>query len=830
MDSSGSKSPELIIVGEAPGAEEDKLGEPFVGPSGNYLRSALKEVGVDIRDVMFTNIVRCRPPNNKVSKKAINECYNFTIQEIEDYQPEQVWLMGNTPLNAVLGESGITNWNGSIIENNGITYIPLYHPAYILRNGDALDEWLSGMMKAVDGDEKAEDFERYYPKTIDDLVDMDDYLAGFDFISFDAETSTLRAFEQESMIVSVSFAAGKRSYSYPIYHTEEWWGDDIERVEGITLQILQEHSERLIGQNIKFDFMQARNQWDACLKAGGDTMLISHLLDSRPGLHGLKRLAGIHLGWYEYERDLWDYAFKHPKTNPKKGGSFANMPLDILLPYGAMDAEATLLLHDILYEKMSDKQKILYDQLILQASDALTNMQCNGIALDRYIAKRYQHIYTIMRDRVHDEIDNDPKVKTIVKRRQAAIDKEIEGTKRKRKIFRFNPGSFMQLQELYFEEYNIPVVARTDKGAPSTAGSAYRPLEPKYPILHKVRIYKLFNKMLSTYLSPAANGDWSSSLDDRVRTNFNLHGTVTGRTSSSDPVNLQNIPTPEKEPGTLLEILPIKNIFTHSYQQVQPSGLVEHDGVIMSVDYSGMELRVFASLANCEPMLEIHRSGRDFHTMVASMISGIPYEDIDKPTRYVYKWTNWTLLYGGDAYTLHRLYDIPMSDAERAVVEYYRRFPEVRDYQDDCVDFAEDHGYAESPYGRRMHLPWILDRDTGRRNKAKREAVNMPVQSGAGDTLLAALVVVDDKIIERGLDTKTVNEVHDSIVLDVPLWEVDQVAELCVDAMENIKGYGAEYFPDIDFSWLKAPLKADVEVGTHYGAEIPYEQWLEEQS
>jgi DNA polymerase-1 len=166
-----------------------------------------------------------------------------------------------------------------------------------------------------------------------------------------------------------------------------------------------------------------------------------------------------------------------------------------------------------------------------------------------------------------------------------------------------------------------------------------------------------------------------------------------------------------------------------------------------------------------------------------------------------------------------------MAEAERIVYEYYKRFPEVLDYQEECVEFTEKHGYIESPYGRREYLPWINDSDTKKRNKAKREAVNMPVQSGAGDTLLAALVVVDDKIQQLGLETKTVNEVHDSIVLDVPYHEIHPVAELCIDAMENIKDYAKDYFPDIDFSWLISPLKADVEVGTHYGAEIPYEEW-----
>jgi DNA polymerase-1 len=685
------------------------------------------------------------------------------------------------------------------------------------------------MIKAVDGGDSAEEFDRRIPKTVDEVMDMEEYLADFEYISFDSETSTLNAFETEAMIISISFAAGNRSFSLPIWHPDGWWDEgELEQVEKIVRYILHDHSGGLIGQNIKFDFRQVRNQWELVVKAGGDTMLISHLLDSRRGIHGLKRLAAIHLGWYEYERELTDYMLAHPEANPKRGGNFINMPLDILLPYGAMDAEATLLLHDMLYDKLSEKQKILYDQLILQASDALTNMECNGIALDSYIARRYEIIYSIVRDRMYEDIIIEPKIKKYIRVRQREIDEEIKGTKRKRRIFKFNPNSPYQLRDIYFSYYKIPVLGYTDTKLPTTKSDLYRPLESKYPILRDIRLYKLMIKMLGTYLTPAASGAWQSSLDGRVRTNYNLHGTITGRTSSSDPVNLQNIPTPEKEPGTLLEVLPIKNIFTHSYQIVRPDGDVDHDGAILSVDYSGMELRCFASLAVCEPMLEIHRSGKDFHKMIATMVSNIPYDEVDVPTRYIYKWTNWTLLYGGDAYTLHRLYNIPMDEAERVVTSYYKRFPEVLDYQDQCVEFTEKHGYIESPYGRREYLPWITDPNIKKRNKAMREAVNMPVQSGAGDTLLAALVVVDDKITQLGLETKTVNEVHDSIVLDVPSHEIHTVAELCIDSMENIQDYAKDYFPDIDFSWLISPLKADVEVGTHYGAEVPYEEWSRE--
>ena len=144
-----------------------------------------------------------------------------------------------------------------------------------------------------------------------------------------------------------------------------------------------------------------------------------------------------------------------------------------------------------------------------------------------------------------------------------------------------------------------------------------------------------------------------------------------------------------------------------------------------------------------------------------------------------------------------------------------------------CVHFGEDNGYIESPFGRREHLHYIRDNfDVGMRNKDRRAAVNMPVQSSASDILLCALIIIHDKIQQAGLRTMLVNTVHDSIVLDVPPEEIDTIAAICVDAMENVVSYAVYYFPNIDFSWLRSPLKADVEIGTHYGVEQSYNEWV----
>jgi DNA polymerase-1 len=858
MEPSGSDEPDILIVGEAPGEIEDKLGEPFVGKAGKLLREVLDAAEVDISTVAFTNVVRCRPPDNVVSKKAIMACRQFAVDDIDYYQPRIVMLMGNSPLNGILGESGISNWNGSVINRDGIKYVPLYHPAYILRDASKTDEWLQAMVMALDDAEEKDAWEYNFPETTDDVLLMANTLRKEPEIVVDIETSSLDPFKDISAILSISFAIKERCWSLPLDHPESWWTDEEYALVMETIKtVLGQHSSgdnKLIGHNTKFDIMFTNGLLGTQFKIGGDTMLISHLLNSMKGIHGLKHLAAVNLNMYDYDREIEDYKRGHPEADPERGGSYAFIPLDKLLKYGGLDAKATWLINDLFLPQLSDKQKILYEDVIIPTSNMLCTIQSNGLLVDRYVAKRYSCIYKMLQGEEYEAILDDKHVQKITAKKQTVLDGAYKAkaskSKRavKKNVFKFNPNSFMQLSELYFDYYKMPVVGTSKKtGKPTTSGKAYRKYEPDYPILGHIRMYKMMNKMLSTYLNPAANGEWESN-DGRVHPTYNQHGTRTGRLSSSQPFNAQNIPTPEKEPGTILETLPIKNIFTHSDWWDRAGNDDDFDtGALVAADYSGMELRVFASLANCQLMIDIHKSGLDFHKMVAALslhyltkndvahaaentkeVSKI-LEQVDKPTRYRYKWTNWTLLYGGDAYTLHRLYDVDLDDAEDTIKIYYDSFPEVLEYREWTQEFAEDHGYIESPFGRREHLPYINSKsDQGKRNKDRRVAVNMPVQSGASEILLIAGVILDKKMQERSMASMLVNTVHDSLLGDCPRYEIVPFADLCCDVMTNVASYAKIYMPRIDFSWLKSPLMAEVDVGTHYGNEISLELWREQ--
>lgn len=826
----------ILAVGEAPGDEEDKQGKPFVGRSGKLLRTALESFGFP--PITYTNIVRCHPPGNKIKPKYIKCCYqSLPIKS----NTKMVLLFGNTPLKAVLGESGITSWNGVVVERDGVIYVPLFHPAYILRNQSATNTWLQGIEEAwnawssgvAPSADQEYDYEFVYSKP--GIYHMCVALMASPVIAFDTEVNSLDAFDNNQRLLVMSFATADTAWAVPVDHP----GDLAPLSDGaldMMCNVLESHPH-IIGHNIKFDQMQCKALLDVEFDAQGDSMLASFLYESKTGLHGLKRLAGYYLGMFEYDKELKSYVAKSDKIN------YSQVPLDVLLPYAAKDAAATFQLEKLLYSKLTSKQQVLYDELFVPASNTIARMQCNGLAVDYYMAERYRRVYTAeMMDTV-EAIDNNPMVKGYVECRHKASKK-----------FKFNPGSWQQKAWVLYGgkyckwaksaewrkdalqySYNLKPQGFSDSGNPSTKREFLEIYKDKCPLVADLIMYGMYQKMLGTYITPTATGVYASSSDGRIRSSFGQHTVVTGRLSSSNP-NLQNIPVPEKEPGTMMECLPIKNMFTHTwsnkngeeYEYVPgiPTDwrwfdnleLDVNDGYVMSVDYSGMELRVFASLARCEAMLEIHRSGRDFHTMVGAMVSGKPYDQITKPERYRYKWTNWTMLYGGSEYTLERLYDIPLKEGKLIKEQYYTAFPEVLEFQKECVRFARKNGYIETPFGNRRPLSDIDAPEQSRRKHAEREAANTPVQGAAGLITVMALVIIDNLMLERGWHTKIVNTVHDSIVFDVYPGELLDVAGLCVDVMENVVKYGAEWMPNIDMSWLICPLNADVDVGSHYGA------------
>jgi len=843
---------QVMVVGDFPSDREDRLGKPFSDEHGKLLREVFADLGYD--DVTYTYIVKCCPPGGKLKASYLKHCYEGV--EIGK-QTKLIFLVGNTALKAVLGEKGITTWNGVRVERHGKVYIPLVSPAYVMQNPGMLDTWLEVIDSAqglLDGSVKVQhadtDYEYIVVRSKPDVKAMYVDLMDSPKIAFDTETAWLDPHTEDNCVLCCSFANAHRAYIVPIDHPQEL-APICDESLALVCDILEDHP-CVIGHNIKFDQMQMMAygcQFEAC----GDTMLLSFLVDSRRGIHGLKRLAGYYLGMYDYDAELQDWIATHSDSNyAKPGGTYANIPPSVLYSYAGQDAVATFQLEAKLLPMLTEKQLALYHEFTMPASNTLAEVQYNGFHADPKQVKRYHLVYTAAMDKVLARIRADKYVVRYVE----AVKSGLKGVKLER--FQFNPASWQQKAVVLYGTgqctwlhtdkytgkwehyegtyYGMPAIYDPDSGNPTTRRGIIEQYADNCPLVKDLVLYGMLKKVLGTYINPLYDGKDLSD-DGNIHSTFNMHVVETGRISSSQP-NLQNIPAPEKEPDTILAYMPIKMLYGSRFA----------NGGIMSIDYSGMELRVFASLARCEPMLEIHRSGADFHRMVGSMISGKRPEELTITERYYYKWTNWTLLYGGSAHTLHNLYGIPLDEAYAVIDAYYKRFPEVLRYKEECAQFARDNGFIETPFGIRRPLPYINDGNPSKRNMAERHAVNTPVQGAAGQTTIAAMVIVDSfmqqgyqaaiydwayrkyglehmkaQLAAGGYQSLIVNTVHDSIVFDVYPGEEDAVAQLCTVVMENIVEVMGKVMPSIDMSWLLSPLKADVEYGSHYGNETHYE-------
>lgn len=830
-------------------SEEDVQNMPFVGKTGQLLRDVIQASGLLHYHVMYTNAVRCRPPENATpTARQITYCQPLLKAEIEQYQPRLIVPLGNVPLKSVLGETGISNWHGALLERDGHTFIPTYHPSYISRNNAELMAWLGDFDKifnfisgadkqAVSGD-VSEQYELFW---VDDkttsAISMYDFIKTAGECSFDTESDKgVKPFVAGTHPIMVSFAAKNKRGQHRA------WACDIhdKSVLSWVKKLLTDESIGKVMHNGKYDIQVCLAEWGfEIVNITGDALVLSYVIDSVPGRHGLKELAGRKLGMYAYNQPLADYHAQHPESNPAKGGDNSLVPVELMAEYAALDAVATLELHDVLLTELEPHQLPVYQELMLQSVTTLARTEAHGLVVDEYMVDRYAKVYQTACAAHLEQLATMPVVQKYVSvRGKPRLGKKGQPLKNQ---FAFNPNSPIQMREILFDKKYLGLTAteKTETGMASTRWDSIKQYAASQPLLQEMHIWDMLDHMLSTYIKPVYT--WRGR-DGKVHQTFVQDGTVSGRLASKEP-NSQNIPTPEKEPGTLLAVLPIKNLFTYEHKRKSLVAKLDYDellqaqydgeeGCILVADQSGMELRTMASLSDCHGMKEAFASGIDVHSVVTSKLYNIPLDEVlskrktDEAMislRYHAKWVNWTLLFGGSWWTLMRLYGIPEDEAKRLVATYYAMFPEVRAFNQDCLNYARKHGYLDSKFGRRRYFPYINDKDEAKRHRSEREAMNHPVQSPAADVVLCAMIVIDDLLHSAGALSRPMNTVHDSVMLDIYPGELHETAAVVRDVMEHITDkYGPIYFPGLDFTWFSVPLKADLEYGHHYGCLEEY--------
>ena len=581
-------------------------------------------------------------------------------------------------------------------------------------------------------------------------------LESADLIAFDTETTSLDYMQAE--VVGVSFAVEPGSAAYvPVAHTYPGAPEQLERdwVLEQLKPLLESDKLKKVGQNLKYDMSVLANHDIVLNGIAYDTMLESYVANSTGGRHDMDSLAGRYL----------DHKTIHFEDIAGKGAkqlTFDQIPLEQAGPYAAEDADVTLRLHQAIWPQIEGEPKLakLLTELEVPLLSVLSRIERTGVTIDnQMLAKQSSQLAT----RMH-ELE------------QRAY--EIAGRQ-------FNMGSPKQIGQIFFEELELPVIAKTPKGAPSTAESVLQELaEQGHELPTVILEHRGLAKLKSTYTDKLP--EMINPRTGRVHTSYHQAVAATGRLSSSDP-NLQNIPVRSDEGRR------IRRAF------------VPQDGWRMvAADYSQIELRIMAHLSDDPGLLKAFAEGQDIHRATAAEVFGADSLDaVTDNMRRSAKAINFGLIYGMSAFGLARQLGIERSAAQEYVDLYFERYPGVREFMDRTRESARELGYVETLFGRRLYLPEIKVRNQARRAAAERTAINAPMQGTAADIIKRAMLSVDAWLQEKKPQVQMLMQVHDELVFEIAPEELDDAVEQVRQRMQG----AAE---------LKVPLLVDVGIGDNW--------------
>jgi len=565
-----------------------------------------------------------------------------------------------------------------------------------------------------------------------------DKLHAAKLIAFDTETTSLDYMQAE--LVGLSFAVDPRQAAYvPVAHSYAGAPQQLARdwVLAKLKPLLENASIRKVGQNLKYD-MSILASYDIALKGiAYDTMLESYVLDSTATRHNMDALSDKYLG----------HKTIHFEEIAGKGArqlTFDQIDLEQAAPYAAEDADITLQLHQRLWPELQKQKKLasLLTDLEVPLLSVLSRIERNGVRIDTaLLAKQGQQL-----------------AKRLHKLEQHAY--EISGRD-------FNMGSPKQIGQIFFEELNLPIVAKTPKGAPSTAEHVLQELADMGHELPSIILeHRSLSKLKSTYI------DTLPKMVDpdtgRIHTSYHQAVTATGRLSSSDP-NLQNIP-----------------VRTDEGRRIRKAFIPADGHIMVAADYSQIELRIMAHLSADKGLVKAFSDGLDVHKATAAEVFGLDSVDAVTPEqRRSAKAVNFGLIYGMSAFGLAKQLDIGRAEAQSYVDLYFERYPGVKQFMDKIRSDAHDNGFVETLFGRRLYLPEINSRNGMRRQAAERTAVNAPMQGTAADIIKRAMLAVDAWILKKQPALKMLMQVHDELVFEIHQDVLDESIVRIRDAMES---------------------------------------------
>ncbi len=583
-------------------------------------------------------------------------------------------------------------------------------------------------------------------ETVTSIAALDQWIAtalNQAYVCIDTETDSLDAMQANIVGVSLATAPGKACY-IPLAHQAAGEGlfggglleGQINRDQALAkIKLLCEAPHVLkIGQNLKYD-MLVLSQHAISVAPIDDTMLLSYVVESGDVGHGMDELSERHLGHKPI-------SFKSVAGSGKGQITFDRVPIDKATAYAAEDADITLRLWMVLKDKLNQIKKVtVYETLERPLIPVLTQMEREGIEVDRNVLAKLSSEFAT---------------------KQAAIEIDIH----KLAGQPFNIGSPKQLGDILFGKMALPGGKKTATGAWSTDASALDDLATQgVELAQRVLDWRQLAKLRSTYTE--ALPTFINPQTGRVHTSYAMASTSTGRLSSTDP-NLQNIP-----------------VRTDDGRRIRTAFIAPVGSKLISADYSQIELRVLAHVADIPQLKKAFADGLDIHAMTASEMFGVPIEGMDGSVRRRAKAINFGIIYGISAFGLANQLSISREEAGEYIRTYFKRFPGIKDYMEETKAKARANGFVETIFGRRMHFPRINSPNPSEKAFLERASINAPIQGSAADIIRRAMVRMMPALKEQGAKARMLLQVHDELIFECPEGEAASTCEIVKKVMIN---------------------------------------------
>ncbi|MEC7911723.1 MAG: DNA polymerase I [Pseudomonadota bacterium] len=572
--------------------------------------------------------------------------------------------------------------------------------------------------------------------------------------AIDTETSSLDTMTANLIGISLACDEGEGCY-IPIAHSydkvpQQLDLDDVVKVLG---KSISNNESKLVGQNLKFDLPILRRHGIKVDKFLGDTMLMSYVLNSTATRHGLDRMALHYLNYktMKYEEIV---------GTASKQINFSQVKIPVATFYASEDADITLRLFNLLNDRLKTEKQLIHLLKTIEYPmlESLIKVETNGAKIDAKMLAEYSK------------------------------ELGLKAAELSRKAFKmageeFNMDSPKQLVEVLYNKLELPILKKTPKGQPSTNEDTLQRLAEEYELPKIIIEYRTLAKLKSTYTDSLINIQHPET--NRIHTSYQQAVTSTGRLSSTEP-NLQNIP-----------------IKTPEGRKIREAFIPEKGNVLISADYSQIELRIMAHLSGDKNLTEAFKNNLDVHSATASEIFGISLDEVSQDHRRSAKVINFGLIYGMSAFGLTRQLGIPRHEAQDYLDTYFEKYTGVRKYMDSTKELAKKNLYVETILGRRLHVAEINASNGLRRQAAERAAINAPLQGSAADIIKKAMIDIDNWTGDDNTDIRMIMQVHDELVFEVK-------KDYAIEALEKITTFMEKAVK------LSVPLTVDAHQGSNW--------------